>query len=758
MKRGFLTLLLLGLGIVTITSGISAKTPVESLVERLPDNTLGFVATSGGDYLTEPFNQSMLGQLWHDPSVQQFYQQIKNEINGRLKEDTDTDPDFLEFWEQYLPMIQDILARPIIAGAAINPNAPEEEAPFYGFVIIDATGCQDLFNQMLQKIHSKADKGDIARKKIAGHTMFTKSDEDEPIYWGWVDQFFVLSLNEIEGLALQYLSGSVNRPNSPASAALNKVKATNDALVIHADLKKIWQLIRSEAFKQEKDRIQADQVLNILGLKQLNSLTGRFGFSGQNLICDALLEVPPPHTGLVASFQPVRLDMLDYVEDQVIWTTVENLNLSHAYDIIMAAMEEAMSPKDWQEIQDAIRNAETKVGFSFRRDLLESLAGQIVSFSTPAGVLMEAPFGGLTLLVELKDSAKMEMCLNQVEKLLNQFLSEQEGFGQGMVQINQVELDGKTVHVWTIPFLAFLQMSPSWTIADNQLILASNPALARRSVQRLQDPARKENSVRRTESFQQVTKNLPKPLLSFGYTNSPVQFKQLLTSVQQFWPMVTMLVKTEWDINLPGMLPMLDHLIAKIGPACDVCWYDADGIHLHSQGPFPPAGSSFVGGIALGVSIMLPALGRAREMAQRVQCASQLRGLGNAIAMYNNDYNGRNPKTLQELIETEDVSPKTLVCPSSDDEIGQCSYIYRGADLTASADSSMIVAYDKFDNHDGEARNVLFAGGHVERYEEEDFQELIRKDNALRRKRGLPEKPADVKPVPPKKKRPTTFE
>lgn len=351
----------------------------------------------------------------------------------------------------------------------------------------------------------------------------------------------------------------------------------------------------------------------------------------------------------------------------------------------------------------------------------------------------------------------MDACLNQIEKMLNS-LNEQEGLAQGMVQINKVEQDGKTMHIWTIPFLALLQMSPSWMIADNQFVIASNPTLVQRALQLMQDPTRKQKSVRSTKPFQQVTNNLPKTILSFGYTNSPVQCKQMLIAIQQLWPMVTMVAKTEWDINLPGMLPMLDHLIAKMDPSYEVVWTDAAGIHSHSQGPLPTGGASLVAGSALGVSILLPALGRAREMAQRVQCASQLRGLGNAIAMYNNDYNGKNPKTLQELIETEDVAPKALVCPSSDDEIGQCSYIYRGADLTASADSSMIVAYDKFDNHDGEARNVLFAGGHVERFEEEAFQELIRKDNALRRKRGLPEKPTDVEPVPPKKKRPTTFE
>ena len=42
--------------------------------------------------------------------------------------------------------------------------------------------------------------------------------------------------------------------------------------------------------------------------------------------------------------------------------------------------------------------------------------------------------------------------------------------------------------------------------------------------------------------------------------------------------------------------------------------------------------------IALLVSILLPALGRARELAKRIVCSSQLAGIGRSIALYLNDY------------------------------------------------------------------------------------------------------------------------
>src|SRR5437763_1343064 len=50
-----------------------------------------------------------------------------------------------------------------------------------------------------------------------------------------------------------------------------------------------------------------------------------------------------------------------------------------------------------------------------------------------------------------------------------------------------------------------------------------------------------------------------------------------------------------------------------------------------------------IGIIAVLISILLPALNRAREQAIRVQCASNLRQLNNYITFYSNQYKGAMP-------------------------------------------------------------------------------------------------------------------
>jgi len=59
-----------------------------------------------------------------------------------------------------------------------------------------------------------------------------------------------------------------------------------------------------------------------------------------------------------------------------------------------------------------------------------------------------------------------------------------------------------------------------------------------------------------------------------------------------------------------------------------------------------------IGIIALLISILLPSLNRARETANRVKCASNLKQIGMAILLYANDNKGQYPRTIMAVAAT----------------------------------------------------------------------------------------------------------
>jgi prepilin-type processing-associated H-X9-DG protein len=140
-------------------------------------------------------------------------------------------------------------------------------------------------------------------------------------------------------------------------------------------------------------------------------------------------------------------------------------------------------------------------------------------------------------------------------------------------------------------------------------------------------------------------------------------------------------------------------------------------------------------GIILGVasmvlvpcmmSILLPSLNRARETANRVKCASNMKQIGNALLVYSNANRGVFPPNLQTLSNALPgaLDATVFVCPSSDDTAtagapvtlgqGTLSYVYVPG-LNIAAPSNAVLLYEPLTNHTNDGVNILFGDGHVE--------------------------------------------
>ena len=128
--------------------------------------------------------------------------------------------------------------------------------------------------------------------------------------------------------------------------------------------------------------------------------------------------------------------------------------------------------------------------------------------------------------------------------------------------------------------------------------------------------------------------------------------------------------------------------------------------------------------------ILLPSLNRARETANRVKCASNMRQIGQGMLLYANENGGNYPPDLGTILTTQSLGAEVLVCPSTTDtrapgatpaqqaaSLSQgkhVSYIYVGAGLhTAESGPDTVLLYEPLANHRNDGINILWGDGHV---------------------------------------------
>lgn len=145
------------------------------------------------------------------------------------------------------------------------------------------------------------------------------------------------------------------------------------------------------------------------------------------------------------------------------------------------------------------------------------------------------------------------------------------------------------------------------------------------------------------------------------------------------------------------------------------------------------------GGLAMVVSVLLPAMCGAREPANRIKCANNLRQIALAATMYAQSNGGFFPKTLDDL-RGEELGSAAFECPSDSQspdiraETGLkmgLSYFYVGDGLKPDMENAdtAVIAYEPLTNHSNEGMtihlealadhkndgmNVAFADAHVE--------------------------------------------
>jgi len=491
--------------------------------------------------------------------------------------------------------------------------------------------------------------------------------------------------------------------------------------------------------------VQKDQVViarwpklrEALGLNGLRQMIWTCGFDQRDWSEQLWIGAPAPRRGLLAMIdpKPISKETMMLLPKSAFVAGAVSFSPERLFTEIQQALA-ALNP-DWlASFEQGMQKANKSVGLNLRTDLIDNLGDEWAFFADDS--IGGEGLMGMVVASRLKDPAKVQHALEQLGASANQFMSRLTQ--EVTVSFRQTRMGDLEIHYLAVPAVA-----PAWAVRDGVLYLGLYPQVVAAAALRPAD----QGSILDNPKYVALTQRLGRQEAGV------VQFLDLPHTAPlgyQSWLMLSRTILGMGDlfgVPAPAMVvPPLQKLMAELSPAGGVAWSDDDGYHARSISPFPgseslvvdPMSSMINNQSALKVAILLPSLNRARETANRVKCAANMRAIGQAILLYSNENKGKYPTDLGTLLLTEDVSIHVFVCPSSNTSIPgnlptpqemakwvneNSNYIYVGAGLNNNAPPQRVVLYEKADDHGHEGMNLLFGDGHVEFQPLPDAQHLI---------------------------------
>lgn len=585
-------------------------------------------------------------------------------------------------------------------------------------VLIDAGEQNALLEKHLDVILPAIAEEAATPSSLEGVSLRLVPVEGAPLYWGSEKNVVVLAYGaDAAKQVAATLKGAGKPLTESAEFKLARSKAASGTqdrtLCVFADLGKLRigdMLAVADGGPGAKPTPEVQKLFDALGVESFRSLYWQLEPTAYGSRSRALLRTEGAARGLakIGRQKPLSDADLEIIARDAYWGTAFNFDLNGAWLEAREVMT-AVDPNLLTTVDGGLAMVQGFLGFSPTEHLLPALGDTWVVYDAPShGGLL---FTGAVLVGEVRDATAIDGIAQRVIELSTP-LAKQADVALALKSHSHAGHKIQYVVIGGVPS----PVAPSWALVGDRVVFGLTPQTVAAALAQVDAKAR-QGSILEHPDYQSVRASLPKEFSSFSCGDSAYMTRQL-------YPLLLHALIAGRSFMAPYMpadiasLPGIEEKVKTARLSLSVSTWTADGLYSEGVGPgdLLSASGGSVAATALGVSVLLPSLSRAREQARFVQSMSQLKQIGMAVHMYAADHSDKLPGSLEELLEGNLLMREALGSPF--DEPGAVSYTYvpYGGKRISQFErpSETVLAFE----HDPGGRTdvaLLFLDGHVRR-------------------------------------------